>query len=253
MQDNDPIRRACLGSKTNNPRAAGEEVCNLDGQLGLVLPIPATDFIPAQNPGLVQYPTNACTNSFVGGSAPAVFTCPLKSAAKHSGECPNGDSLIGGLCVVPVDATGGSSQCVATKATVSTLQNRSLGTPDGRVYNLHMHDGTAANDGSVGYVKQQVVTSGGTVLLDFAANFGRIHQVETIFASGGTPPVPCHSSLATDQIGCLVQADPCSIGFAGDGARTDNPGGVDALRVSQLYATSASYPLACPGTASCQY
>ena len=62
---------------------------------------------------------------------------------------------------------------------------------------------------------------------------GRIHEQETILG----PPAaePCQEGQATNQIGCLVQADPCSVGFAGDGARTLP--GADALRISSVYPT----------------
>src|SRR5580704_10152799 len=56
QQDNDPIRRTCLGTTAGIFGNAGEEVCNLDGKLGLVLAILASDWIPAT--GNQQYPTN---------------------------------------------------------------------------------------------------------------------------------------------------------------------------------------------------
>jgi hypothetical protein len=153
---------------------------------------------------------------------------------------------------VPADSVGGTSQCVATKATVPALEIRSVGTSDGRAYNVHMRDGTVVEP-TIGYAQKQVSGASGTISLDFVGGYGRIHQVEGVFTPGTTAPVSCHRSAATDQIGCLVQADPCSIGYAGDGARTDITGGADALRVSQTYAASAGYPLACPPGVPCQY
>jgi hypothetical protein len=120
-----------------------------------------------------------------------------------------------------------------------------------------MHDGrlnTATS--TIGYAKYPVPSS--TVTLDFAGNYGRIHEVEV--AIGGYTFFPCKQLLPTDQIGCLVQADPCSIGFAGDGARTwSATPGMDALRVNQVYpdattVANGQYPLSCVGTGSaCQY
>jgi hypothetical protein len=59
----------------------------------------------------------------------------------------------------------------------------------------------------------------------------------------------------TDQIACLSQADPCSIGYAGDGGKgfATNPndvngapgtaGGIDSMRVAQIYPQAASVQL----------
>ncbi len=56
----------------------------------------------------------------------------------------------------------------------------------------------------------------------------------------------------TDQIGCLAQADPCSIGYAGDGSKSwasqtngasalgGTAGGIDAIRVAQTYPNTAT-------------
>jgi hypothetical protein len=257
LQDNDPIRRFCLGGATNNTVRAGEEVCNLDGRLGLVIPIVDSSWMPTATPPLKQYPTNFCT-TFDFGTAPVVFTCAVRgTGTKHTGECPNGDSLIAGGCLVPIDGANGTSQCVASKATVAALQARSLGNPDGRVYNTQMRDGTLTTVSSlIGYAKVPVPSS--TTTIDFAGNYGRIHEVES--AIGNYSLGGCQQLLPTDQIGCLVQTDPCSIGFAGDGARTWGANArVNALRVSQVYPTSTTvangqYPLSCAGTgSSCQF
>jgi hypothetical protein len=45
-------------------------------------------------------------------------------------------------------------------------------------------------------------------------SFHRIHSIRSL----AVPAVTCRASSATDQIGCLVQASPCSIGFAGRSA-----------------------------------
>ena len=249
FQDNDPIRRTCIGTTTNNHNRAGEEVCNIDGALGLVLPMPDTDWIVKGNLGK-QYPTNACT-TFVVGKAAQVFTCPNRGAGtKHSAECPNGDSLFGTGCLTPIDTVSNTSQCVTTKSTVAALQVRSLGSPDGRAYNLHMRDGTTT-DGTVGYLEYPIPALGTTA--DFTAAYSRIHQVETL--NGGSA---CQLEDMTDQIGCLAQADPCSIGYAGDGAKlwyshtgacaANQAAGIacpaaasaDALRVAQTYPTTTT-------------
>jgi hypothetical protein len=251
-QDNDPIRRPCLGKQgTNNPYYPGEEVCNIDGYLGLVLPIPDSSFVPQQYPSAVQYPTNKCT-TFGVGAAPRVFSCAPWSAGVHNGECPNGDLLYSGGCLVPYDSTNQTSNCVASKDTHATKFNRSLAaTSDGRAFNLHMRDGSVT--GLFPYARSTIVTSSGPVSLDFMGAFGRIHQVEAVFPVGGTLEASaCQRVSASDQLACLTQVDPCSVGYAADTGRVDPRGSVDAVRVSQKNPGSSGYPVGCPSETSCQ-
>jgi cysteine-rich repeat protein len=253
FQDNDPIRRTCLGGATNNHNRAGEEVCNIDGALGLVVPMVDSDWMLRLPTPLKQYPTNQC-NTFGFGSSPTVFTCAIRgTGTKHSGECPNGDQLIAGGCYVPIDTlsvAGGTSQCVATKATVA-VSARTLTNPDGRHYNVQMHDGTnPPSPALIGYAQYNIPSLGAT--LDFAAGYNRIHQVETAV---GPANVACQMVDMTDQIGCLAQADPCSIGYAGDGSKgwTGHAngaaggggvaGGIDAMRVAQVYPNTTTVQL----------
>jgi hypothetical protein len=245
FQDNDPIRRPCIGGTTGNPARPGEEVCNIDGALGLVVPIVSSEFLPRQTPALQQYPINQC-NTFLVGKPVTVFTCALRgTGTKHSGECPNGDALIAGGCLVPVDTGNNTSQCLSTKAQVAALQNRALGNPDGRHYNVQMRDGTVTEP-LIGYAQYTVSALGSS--LDFAGGYHRIHQVESIL---GTGAAGCQLVTADDTIGCLAQADPCSITFAGSGATTfaarTNPGAgtrtagnVGTLRVAQVAPTPAT-------------
>jgi cysteine-rich repeat protein len=252
MQDNDPIRRTCIGGATNVPARPGEEVCNLDGALGLVLPMVDSDWMLTLPTPLKQYPNNAC-NTFAFGKPVNVFTCaPLNR--KHFGECPNGDALIAGGCLIPIDQTNGTSQCVSTKATIAALQSRTLGSPDGRIYNIQMRDGTITEP-NIGYAQYAIPSLGTTV--DMAAGFNRIHQVETVYGNlppTGVNPAACQLVDMTDQIACLAQADGCSVGFAGAGggsfALHANPGasnGRTAAAVSSLRVAQVA-----PGTAAVQ-
>jgi cysteine-rich repeat protein len=228
MQDNDPIRRACYGGGVRVLGKIGEDVCNIDGSLGLVLPLADTDFI-AQLPDpvntgsmLKQYPSSvsqACTGQFVAGTPPNVFSC-APAGITHPGECPNGDVLGSGECVYPIGTTFG--QCTASNSTVSALITRtSAGNADGRVFNLFMTDGNMVN-GGVGLaqriVQEPVPASPLENTVDMAGAFNRIHQTD-IAVVGATP---CQMISMTDQIGCLAQADPCSLGFAGNGGASWN-------------------------------
>jgi hypothetical protein len=233
-QDNDPIRRPCLGLTLGNLNRAAEDVCNLDGNLGLVLAVPTTDYIakaPPAGDGLLQYPTGLNGTTFAGCNgnsfqvaAPGVLTCPVKTGAAggrtHGGQCPDGDSkLFGGACLAKAanaglnNATG--TQCLASPSQIPTIHASSTVTTDGRVQNMFMFNGQ--NQGA--YIQQIIPTATGTISLDSVQGIGRIHTASVVPGSP-TPVTPCQMSDATDEIGCIVQADPCSIGFAGDGAKS---------------------------------
>jgi hypothetical protein len=248
FQDNDPIRRPCQGGNSGGTVGtvfnSGEEVCNLDGNLGVVLAIPASAFITAGPPaGMVQYPTVACNGKTAAGVAYQALDCaPFSPGSTHAGECPNGDALIKSRCAVPLvgNASGVnvSSQCFAGFSTKITITSRALNipnvySPDGRVFNLFMRDGSTT-DGSIQYIHQTIQNGTATPpSIDFAGGMGRIHSVQTIWNDGATGPtaisalalsgpnnVGCQEADVADQIVCLTQADPCSVGYEGDGGKT---------------------------------
>jgi cysteine-rich repeat protein len=261
FQDNDPIRRPCLGTTTGAAFNSGEEVCNVDGQLGIVLAIPSSDFIPQLTvpAGQVQYPTNAC-NTFEIAKAPRIFNCAPFATGVHNGECPNGDVLVAAGCVVPVDTVHGSSQCLNAKSKFTVLTNRPLGSYDGRRHNLHMYDGDL-NNGTIAYVQDAIQNGKPTPpTVDFAGGMGRIHTIQTIWdtTQANPPNAGCQMSDATDQVACLVQADPCSVGYAGDGGKSwaARPDGVNSAVCANLAAlgvctksgsgfTGSTCPVAC--------
>ena len=75
--------------------------------------------------------------------------------------------------------------------------------------------------------------------LNFGGNFSRIHAASTVPAG----LVACQLSDATDQIGCLVQADHCSIGYAGDGSNSwgaRHPGGAVASNIAPILVNSVA-------------
>jgi cysteine-rich repeat protein len=257
-QDNDPIRRACYGGTVQVLGHIGEDVCNIDGSLGLVIPLPDTNFVGTiadplhAGSFLKQYPPAATGTQPCGPSAegtpPNIYSCAAANIT-HPGECPNGDVLGNGACVYPI-ATQTTGQCTASNSTVASLINRTAaGNADGRVFNLFLTNGTTAN-GGVGLIQQNIPADG--LSIDFAGAFNRIHQTDVAIA-GATP---CQMMDMTDQIGCLGQADPCSFGYAGDGGKAWNthavaPGGptlpassgIDAANVFGVYPNTASVQL----------
>jgi cysteine-rich repeat protein len=279
MQDNDPIRRPCIGNTVGSVYSSAEEVCNLDGKLGLVIPVPASDFItnPAEqtlysNPSsAVQFPTATCS-AFVTAPAPGVFNCAPFSAGLHTGECPNGDTTFGGDCIVPATGTSTSStsQCLAGKSTATQFHVRNIGSPDGRAFNLHMFNGVISSAASTGYINWYALNgttigaSGGPTKLPFVGGYSRIHSIATIYEAqtisnpsglAEPPNVGCQQPDATDQIACLTQADPCSVGYAGAGGKTWNesiPAIVCQTIQNQFNAAGDPSPLppACAGGAA---
>jgi hypothetical protein len=128
---------------------------------------------------------------------------------------------------------------------------------EGRIYNEQIYDGTAA--GSVGYLNLTIPEPGFTQVISHTGGYARIHmrEVSTLNTKN------CHLADSTDQIGCLVQADTHSIGFAGNAAATwdqrdpvsghsTTPGDTVNVRVNQLGDGVACTPLP-PGSAGNSY
>lgn len=203
-QDNDPIRRACDGTGFNG---AGEEVCRRfpsstvgNGySLGLVLPvlIPQND---AYGAGTGAPFDQNCGVAALGGAAAGPVAWTLNDVTTYGSTCPNGTPQVGGTCLFPKragSAPGTGFGCIAGR---NDRPAGSAGTVDARIYNLW----TRNNDGSV-----KTYTRGASQQRANVSYF-RNHQKQCTFAD------------ATDQIGCFVKDDACSIGFAGTGALSTN-------------------------------
>ena len=199
--------------------------------LGLVLP--------------VEIPTNFATEDQAYWSpttapgtpvkcAPGVFAPSLLGA---NVMCPDGTGP--NLCLLPVDATGTNYNCQTDSPVPASSPIK-----DSRVYNL------------------LVLTPGGKFLKDNYSNpnltlsvtarqnrvvsaYFRLHTSRATDLGGaptvaGTPGVKiCKEFTSTDQIGCLVRANPCSIGFAGREA-------VDAGNLSMAFQIGKSFNAADP-------
>jgi hypothetical protein len=197
--DNDPIRRTC---------AANEQVCGRLGNLGLVTVIE----VPANLTTAQNYPTALCGVGQFRFLAPAVFGGPT--------TCPNGQPKLFNKCFQPVinDATlpgGFTADCLARRFPVQGIGGSTI--PDGRGYNLFAKNanGTYRTDNLGRFI------TGATY---------RLHTTAVIATGAQT----CTRGSATDQIGCLVQANPCAIGFGGREATTVVPGAIAGLTVNGL-------------------
>ena len=222
MQDNDPIRRTCLGSGAAQP---SEDVCSHSGDLGLVLAMnDVQEALPRTNAD--RYNATPC----VRGRATSV-TAPDVYDAITQGKiictrgllCPNGDvcNNLGG-CLAPATSTG-TPACLASKLTTPALTVSSQQVPvinpklpsinDGRSYNAHLYVlvGTAG-----GYQIGNNETN-----LPVTGAYYRLHTAHTLSPTAGIPT--CQQADMTNQIGCLVAASPCSLGYAGRGALSVNP------------------------------
>lgn len=199
--DADPIRRTC---------DVNEQICTGAGATpnttgnGLVLPIRVP--IPASGVDPYFGATLSCTDSTIVsgtfGDVAMLLTDPP--------GCPNGAPRISGTCKFP------KRQGTGTAATgyncLAHAGNDPPGTPspaafDARVYNLspRASNGTAINNAAVTSSKN--------------SPWYRIHQTRAL--ASATPGTFCREPDASDQIGCLVNASPCSIGYAGVGAVGD--------------------------------
>jgi hypothetical protein len=226
MEDEDPVRRDC----SEVDAVGDEQVCNTvardllgpsnnaltallagwrggptvnpananSADLGLVLPM----VIPATN---AYHDTSACSALNFGGS---FRYAPMPAGAIQLAQqrCPDGNKRVGGQCQWPARKVGTSYffGCVNKKGNVPGA--RSIGNMDGRSYNLIARNA----DGSMQTVERIVSNSPQAMPLHHA--FYRLHTTKVMPGGAGTG---CQLPDATEQIGCLVHASPCSIGFAG--------------------------------------
>jgi hypothetical protein len=187
--DADPIRIPCDPNDT---------VCEIDGTLGLVLPIvlPAAGATSAD-----EYPAS---------SAGACSGCVLSQTGGGNGlPCPRGGPLLLGRCFQPATAAG-DTHCIANRAKrcfgdITTLPSGKAA--DGRVYNLPLKVASGAEP-----AKYLVDASGRRM----TGSFFRIHMNAPSSYSQAGPT--CQLTSADPQIGCLVSSDACSLGDAGTAA-----------------------------------
>ena len=260
--DEDPIRRKCVGRGNNaNANLPMEQVCGADGSLGLVLPI----LIPSELTPAQKYPSLACDPTlgfFFGPSLLRPTGDPVR--------CPNGDAPQDSQCLLPVrpDASqpgGVAFDCINPPQNVpqalfdqdgdgSSFPDApgTDGRPDvdGRVYNLVLR----AADGSIRQVSRPDPSKLGVITTPVAGAFYRIHSTRSLLLPPAHTTAVCAlQDDATDQIGCLTLASPCSIGFAGRGGVTNNPGTTSALingipntvdTIKALVLGGSTYPIA---------
>jgi cysteine-rich repeat protein len=226
MQDNDPIRRLCAGSGTRP--APAEDVCSHSGDLGLVLPINDVEEI-APRTNADRYNATRCDRGKMASvAAPDVYDAitQTKLVCAKGLLCPNADTCNAfGGCFAPADASG-SPQCLANKLTKPILTISVLAKPnnnpqapwlsDGRTFNKHLY----VDMGGAG--AYQMLSS--TARVPVTGAYHRIHASHSVAPVGDSGvAVTCQQPDVSDQIGCLVSASPCSLGYGGLRMLTANP------------------------------
>jgi hypothetical protein len=176
--------------------------------LGLLLPLVDDNVI-----GATQYASGSshnCTQT-VAVHAPIV---PKASGIGTTGaNCPNGDwGGSAAQCFVPADSSG-NPNCVATSGFAISSQNSTQGSAQGagtggpdpkatdtRAFNLWAW--------VLGTDNVYHVASDNSSRPIYGA-FNRIHEQNSTTALGPT----CQKTDTTDQMGCLVSVDNCSVGY----------------------------------------
>ena len=193
--------------------------------LGLVLSItmPANFTTPQQAYGAnAGGATVLCT---AGQFAPAIAD-PQHSATSL---CPDGSHQ---PCLLPVNTDGPTPNfnCLSNPLPAAVPIR------DNRVFNLHPVNGngqylrdnylnTSIPTGSVSAARQARIVSA----------FYRLHTSQVTNIGGSVPTGgPCQTFSATTQIGCLVKASACSIGFAGREGVTSPPADNMAFRIAGI-------------------
>lgn len=137
----------------------------------------------------------------------------------YSGSlCPDGKTQ---PCTVPVNNSTGTNNF---NCYLDTLNPAILPLRDNRGFHLHplTNAGVFKRDN---YVNPNIPVSGSGTSIPAArqnrtvTSFFRLHFSHTTNLNGSVPTLPagqfCRKLSATNQIGCLVKANACSIGFAG--------------------------------------
>jgi hypothetical protein len=241
FQDNDPIRRTCFGTGTIAPPTGqnSEDVCSHSGDLGLLLPM--ADVAEVGDNGSVSDPgrynaTPCHAGSFISATAPEVYDAMTQArwTCARGLLCPNGDKCNNfGGCIVPADVNL-NPQCLAAKTNAPANTISSIPVPivsprgpfiaEGRAFNQHLYKlvGTAA----------AYQTNGFSTPLPMDGAFYRIHTNHSMNpGSSSANPITCQKSNMADQIACLVNASPCSIGYAGRSGLASAPLTVGAIKL----------------------
>jgi hypothetical protein len=219
FSDLDPVRTNCT---------AADGVCegfkfgatngSFAGDLGVVQVVLPPDGTVTVLSDL--YPQKPCGSS-------CTLVSPLKGNQIPSGfRCPGGGMPIGGACFMPFAGTTSNPdpRCISSPTTRCAGP---VGRPDGRVYNMV----------TVVSALQVPSPQRSTTPFQFAFDAKKRFYVGSFYRIHAQAPAPgvvadpgagttglCQQIDATSQLGCLVDSDPCSVGYASRAAAALFPG-----------------------------
>lgn len=225
-EDLDPVRTPCdanedvcapipYANRNTNPNGNAPITTTVDGErVGQVATPPS---VRGGDLGLVQAITLPTDSQSQFSDQPCTFgkfamAAMLPAGALEAQRCPDGLARLGNRCKAPFRGTeppssswgGGLFGCIAT---INTLPSpRAWTNMDGRAYNLIPRDPKSGMPLLTGTHIGDPRWAGGGVY--------RIHQIHKM-ANAAVTATTCTKNNAADQIGCLIGADPCSIGFSG--------------------------------------
>ena len=217
FSDVDPIRTPCV---------AGEQVCNsvlssdgsaltaTSGTLGLVLPVLLPDNTTNAPLSTDNYPTRFCSAG----------KFDLVSSGNNHEKCPGGPNFLGNCFQPYFQANAADTHHFAC---IAKSNAHAFGSPtnlDGRAWNLP--------------VKQDGLGGAYNVDANGRENTLSIFRIHTTTSAANTASPVCTNGDDTSQIGCLVNADPCSIGYAGRLA--DQAGLNQAESINGIFPTDAN-------------
>jgi hypothetical protein len=245
----DPTGAVLQADVQGNPSLASRQRC-----LGVVLPIsipqevsPATviaqwGFLPSDTPSI--------SGSVAPGSLPVPplpalggGLCNTTGVRGVVNQLPGrimvctdgGLKAAGGLCRLPLNNTTTPNRfdCL-----YDSWGGGALGAQEPRSFNLTPVN-NAGNMSSILDNYQNPGFPGVTQLRRFARRYYGLHMVRPDnSATTATTTSPCRFATDTQQIGCLVKASPCSVGYAGrEGADAVAPFNNLALRVMGIQPT----------------
>jgi hypothetical protein len=166
---------------------------------------------------------------------PGKFAPTIADTQHPSSLCPNGGSQ---PCLLPVFVDSANP---AAPPNFNCLSPSPIPAPpplrDERVFNLLVVDANGK------YVRDNYLNPSLPGLSAVRQNrvvsaFYRLHVSQVTYLGGMPTGINCKKLSSTDQIGCLVSANPCSIGFAGREA-VDNVVNM-AFQVNGIQPTAAN-------------
>jgi hypothetical protein len=239
--DADPVRVNCAATTVaTNPF---EDVCapfrtpssiiHNRGDLGVVLPILIPDVNAVSSSAWYNDTLPVCSGS-----------CTRVAIAKSAGSlrCPGGNLPAGGECLMPY--TGDNDPRCFSGSTIKCSDTN--GFPDSRVYNeVVVVDASTITDPTLkaGDKYQFAIDAVKDVI---QGAFYRVHEKHA--GPGGTL---CKQDDDTSQIGCLIESEPCSIGFAGREAAAIFPtSGAGTKEVGKALSINGVLPFSPPSVST---